>query len=72
MGPDQAAAQGRIVRVIIRSVLFNVLFYLNMIVLMCLLAPVYSHASSNVGPGGDTGIVYSRVSIAWASRSRST
>jgi 1-acyl-sn-glycerol-3-phosphate acyltransferase len=39
MGPDQAAAQGRIVRVIIRSVLFNVLFYLNMIVLMCLALP---------------------------------
>jgi 1-acyl-sn-glycerol-3-phosphate acyltransferase len=37
--PIAAAAQGPIVRVIIRSVLFNVLFYLNMIVLMCLALP---------------------------------
>jgi 1-acyl-sn-glycerol-3-phosphate acyltransferase len=34
-----AAAQGPIVLLIIRSVLFNVLFYLNMIVLMCLALP---------------------------------
>jgi 1-acyl-sn-glycerol-3-phosphate acyltransferase len=39
MAPDQAAAPGPIVRVIIRSVLFNVLFYLNMIALMCLALP---------------------------------
>jgi 1-acyl-sn-glycerol-3-phosphate acyltransferase len=39
MAPDQAGAPGPIVRVIIRSVLFNVLFYLNMIALMCLALP---------------------------------
>jgi 1-acyl-sn-glycerol-3-phosphate acyltransferase len=39
MALDQAGAPGPIVRVIIRSVLFNVLFYLNMIVLMCLALP---------------------------------
>ncbi len=39
MAPDEAAARGPIVRVIIRSVLFNVLFYLNMIALMCLALP---------------------------------
>ena len=39
MAPDQAGAPGPIVRVIIRSVLFNVLFYLNMITLMCLALP---------------------------------
>jgi 1-acyl-sn-glycerol-3-phosphate acyltransferase len=36
--PDQAGA-GPIVHLIIRSVLFNVLFYLNMIALMCLALP---------------------------------
>jgi 1-acyl-sn-glycerol-3-phosphate acyltransferase len=39
MVPDRAAAPGPVVRVIIRSVLFNVLFYLNMIALMCLALP---------------------------------
>jgi 1-acyl-sn-glycerol-3-phosphate acyltransferase len=39
MAPDQADAPGPIVRVIIRSILFNVLFYLNMIALMCLALP---------------------------------
>ena len=39
MAPEEAAAPGPVVRVIIRSVLFNVLFYLNMIALMCLALP---------------------------------